>query len=147
MFLHLRHCEMRVKENWNNNERFLVSLDWLSRWFSLVTGILLIIYSSLGIVDWKKKKKGVNKRCSLCLTFPGAVRNLRVESVTTSSLTVAWDAPQPDVSVGVLSQFGLRWKSKDSHTWSIVNQVSANDLSYSLPGLSADTEYIFQVSH
>ena len=76
------------------------------------------------------------------LIVPTAPRSLMVINITGTTVTLSWMSPdQPN---GVIMQYQVEYRRSDSSDFISLDPFDA-DLTYTMTGLTSDTEYVFRV--
>ena len=75
------------------------------------------------------------------LTAPTPPRSLMVVDVTDTTVTLSWMPPDPPN--GIITQYQIQYRGTNSSSFSN-NQVTT-DLTYTVTGLTTNTEYDFRV--
>jgi Leucine-rich repeat (LRR) protein len=97
--------------------------------------------------------RGVTVYWDVDTTSPAAVSDLRVQTVSASSVTLAWTAPGDDGSIGTAYQYEIRyasdsavvvnWTGATSATGITAPQSAGASESIEVTGLQTDTTYYF----
>ena len=77
------------------------------------------------------------------ITAPTAPKSLMIVSITNTTVSLSW--MPPNTPNGIITQYQLQYRRSDSST-NITSLDIANDsLTYTVTGLSSNTEYVFTV--
>ena len=78
------------------------------------------------------------------LTVPSPPRSLMIVDVTDTTVTLSWMSPDPPN--GTITNYRVQYRRSDSNS-SNYNSIdtNTNDLTYTVTGLSTNTEYDFRV--
>ena len=78
------------------------------------------------------------------LTVPTAPRSLMVVDVTETTVTLSWMSPDPPN--GIITNYQVQYRRSDSSSPDYTSvDTMTNDLTYTVTGLSTNTEYDFRV--
>ena len=78
-----------------------------------------------------------------CLTEPTSPQSLIVISVTDTTVSLSWIPP--NITNGIITQYQLQYRRSDSGSDFISLNISKNTLTFTVTGLTSDTEYVFTV--
>ena len=76
------------------------------------------------------------------LTVPTAPRSLMLGDVTDTTVTLSWMPPDPPN--GIITSYRVQYKRSDRSSYSS-NDTMNTDLTYTVTGLTTNTEYDFRV--
>ena len=82
------------------------------------------------------------KICMYFITAPAAPKSLMIVSITKTTVSLSW--MPPNTTNGIITQYQLQYKRSDSTNITSLNITNAN-LTYTVTGLSSNTEYVFTV--
>ena len=77
------------------------------------------------------------------LPAPTAPRSLMVVNITNTTVTLLWIPP--NTLNGIITHYQIQYWRNDSSTNIISLNTSSADLTYTVTGLTSDTEYVFRV--
>ena len=77
------------------------------------------------------------------ITAPTAPKSLMIVSITNTTVSLSW--MPPDIPNGIITQYQLQYRRSDSSTNIISLNVTNDTLTYTVTGLSSNTEYVFTV--
>ena len=82
---------------------------------------------------------------NVCIFFtvPTAPRSLMVVNVTDTTVSLSW--MPPDTPNGIITQYQLQYWRSDSSTNITLLNITNDTLTYTVTGLSSNTEYVFTV--
>ena len=76
------------------------------------------------------------------ITAPAAPKLLIIVSITNTTMSLSW--MPPDKPNGIITRYELQyWRSDDSTNITSMNINNADLTSYTVTGLSSNTEYVF----
>lgn len=76
------------------------------------------------------------------LTVPTAPRSLMIVDVTDTTVTLSWMSPDPPN--GIITNYRVQYRRSDSSSPDY-NSINTNSLTYTVTGLTTNTEYDFRV--
>ena len=77
------------------------------------------------------------------ITAPTAPKSLMIVNITNTTVSLSW--MPPDTPNGIITQYQLQYRRSDSSTNIISLNVTNDTLTYTVTGLSSNTEYLFTV--
>ena len=77
------------------------------------------------------------------ITAPTAPKSLMIVSITNTTVSLSW--MPPDTPNGIITQYQLQYRRSDSSTNITSLNISNANLTYTVTGLSSNTEYLFIV--
>ena len=77
------------------------------------------------------------------LTVPNAPRSLMIVNVTDSTVSLSWMSP--DKPNGIITQYQIQYWKYDSITKFTSLNISNAKLTYTVSGLTSNTEYVFRM--
>ena len=77
------------------------------------------------------------------ITAPTAPKSLMIVSITNTTVSLSW--MPPDTTNGIITQYQLQYRRSDSITNIISLNITNDTLTYTVTGLSSNTEYVFTV--
>ena len=77
------------------------------------------------------------------ITAPTAPKSLMMVSITNTTVSLSW--MPPDTPNGIITQYQLQYRRSDSSTNIISMNITNDNLTYTVTGLSSNTEYVFTV--
>ena len=113
----------------------LFSLLWVGNGISGGLGLIKIIKDEVKSLDEKVKE------VKAATTPPAAPSNLQAQAVSSSQIDLSWTDSSGDDETG----FVIERKTGEAGTWSEIDVVGTNMITYSNIGLSASTTYHYRV--
>ena len=81
--------------------------------------------------------------CMYFLIAPTAPRSLMIVDVTDTTVTLSWMTPDPPN--GIIDQYQIQYRRSDSSDGYLSENISPPTLTYTVTGLTTNTEYEFRV--
>ena len=79
----------------------------------------------------------------ILLVAPTAPRSLIIVNVTNATVTLSWTPP--DTPNGIITQYQIQYRRSDSSSDYASLNITTDNLTYTVTGLTSDTEYVFRV--
>ena len=76
------------------------------------------------------------------LTVPTPPRSLMIVNVTDTTVTLSWISPE--TPNGIITSYRVQYKRSDRSSYTSID-TNTTDLTYTVTGLSTNTEYDFRV--
>ena len=77
------------------------------------------------------------------ITAPTAPKSLMIVSITNTTVSLSW--MPPDTPNGIITQYQLQYRRSDNTTNITSLNIANDNLTYTVTGLSSNTEYVFTV--
>ena len=77
------------------------------------------------------------------ITAPTAPKSLMIVSITNTTVSLSW--MPPNTTNGIITQYQLQYRRSDSSTSITSLNITNDTLTYTVTGLSSNTEYVFTV--
>ena len=77
------------------------------------------------------------------ITAPTAPKSLIIVSITNTTVSLSW--MPPDTPNGIITQYQLQYRRSDNTTNTTSLNIANDNLTYTVTGLSSNTEYVFTV--
>ena len=77
------------------------------------------------------------------ITAPTAPKSLMIVSITNTTVSLSW--MPPDTPIGIITQYQLQYRRSDNTTNITSLNIANDNLTYTVTGLSSNTEYVFTV--
>lgn len=75
---------------------------------------------------------------------PSAVKNIVVESLSDTALSISWEEPESNLKC--LTGYIVTWQVKDSKTWSIPSIVDSETTAFNVTDLEPCEEYVLKIA-
>ena len=79
----------------------------------------------------------------ILLTAPAAPRSLKIVNTSNATISLSW--MPPNTPNGMITHYQVQYRKSDSSSNVTSLNITNDDLTYTVTGLTSNTDYVFQV--